>query len=89
MEQNTKKILLNEILRITDLENVKIRFNLMFRDNWNPVEVYKEGQMDVLLEGHYCNYTKFILMNRRIKIIVIQMGTWKRMIPIDTLEEEI
>ena len=33
MKNYTNKILLNEIL---NLDNVKIRFNLMFKDNWNP-----------------------------------------------------
>ncbi len=30
-------IKLNDILQIEDLKNVKIRFNLMFRQNWNPI----------------------------------------------------
>ena len=51
---NAKK--LNDILKIENLENVKIRFNLMFRDNWNPIEVFKNGEINVLLEGQYWNY---------------------------------
>ena len=39
MRQIADKILLNEILKLDDLENVKIRFNLMFGDNWNPIEI--------------------------------------------------
>jgi hypothetical protein len=50
------KIYLNEILRLENLESVKIRFNLMFRGNWNPIEVFKNGELDVLLDGHYWNY---------------------------------
>ncbi len=50
------KILLNDILNIKTLENVKIRFNLMFDDNWNPIENFKNNQHEVLLRGQYWNY---------------------------------
>ncbi|TXE06665.1 GIY-YIG nuclease family protein [Algoriphagus aquimarinus] len=50
------KINLNEILQIKDLSNVKIRFNLMFRDNWNPIEDFKNDNLEVMFEGHYHNY---------------------------------
>ncbi len=56
MEKNTKKILLNEILKLDNWENVKIRFNLMFKDNWNPIEFFKNDASDVLMEGQYWNY---------------------------------
>ena len=56
MERKTSKILLNDILKMDDLENVKIRFNLQFRDNWNPIEVFKKDGIDILLEGQYWNY---------------------------------
>ena len=58
MQKNTKKILLNDILKLDHLDNVKIRFNLMFRDNWNPIEIFKYDGYDVLLEGQYWNYKK-------------------------------
>lgn len=51
-------IKLNDILRIENLENVKIRFNLMFRHNWNPIEIFKNGDINILLEGQYWNYKK-------------------------------
>lgn len=51
-------IKLNDILKIKDLDNVKIRFNLMFRQNWNPIEIFKNKDLDVLLEGQYWNYKK-------------------------------
>ncbi len=53
---NMNKILLNEILKLDNLENVKIRFNLMFRDNWNPIEIFQNNDIDALLEGQYWNY---------------------------------
>jgi len=58
MSELTNKILLNEILKLDNLENVKIRFNLMFNDNWNPIEIYKNEDTDVMLEGQYWNYKK-------------------------------
>ena len=58
MNDTANKILLNEILKLNNLNNVKIRFNLMFRDNWNPIELYKDNASDVLMEGQYWNYKK-------------------------------
>lgn len=58
MKNTSNKILLNELLKLEDLDNVKIRFNLMFRDNWNPIEIFKNDDLDVLLEGQYWNYKK-------------------------------
>lgn len=56
MEETKRKILLNDILGLSDPENVKIRFNLMFEGNWNPIEVFKDGNTETLLAGHYWNY---------------------------------
>jgi len=53
------KILLNDILKFDNLDNIKIRFNIMFRDNWNPIEFYEEKNFEVLLEGQYWNYKKY------------------------------
>lgn len=53
-----ESIKLNDLLRIENLDNVKIRFNLMFRQNWNPIEVFKNGDISVMLEGQYWNYNK-------------------------------
>lgn len=36
-------ILLNDILKFENLENVRIHFNLMFDDNWNPTEILNKG----------------------------------------------
>ena len=56
MEKVTGQILLDDILNLGDLENVKIRFNLMFAGNWNPIEIFKDGNIDTLLAGQYWNY---------------------------------
>ena len=52
------KILLNDILQLDDVNNVKIRFNLMFQGNWNPVDIFKNNDSTALLEGQYWNYKK-------------------------------
>ncbi|WP_298444779.1 GIY-YIG nuclease family protein [uncultured Ferrimonas sp.] len=49
-------IYLNDILRFDDLDNVKIRFNLMFGGNWSPTDIYKQQDLSTLLDGHYWNY---------------------------------
>ncbi len=58
MEKSADRILLNEILKLDNLDNVKIRFNLMFGGNWNPIELFKNADFDTILNGHYWNYNK-------------------------------
>jgi len=56
--KNTNKILFNEILQLNNLDKVRIRFNLMFGGNWNPIELFKNADAGALLSGHYWNYKK-------------------------------
>ena len=58
MKKHIIKILLNDILKLNNLENVKIRFNLMFDQNWNPIEIFKNKDFNTLLRGQYWNYKK-------------------------------
>lgn len=58
MQINSNKIFLNDILKLDNLENVKIRFNLMFDQNWNPIEIFKNKDFNTLLRGQYWNYKK-------------------------------
>jgi hypothetical protein len=51
-------IKLNDLLRLEDLSNVKIRFNLMIAQNWNPIELFKNGNISTMLAGQYWNYHK-------------------------------
>lgn len=51
-------IKLNDILKLEDLNNTKIRFNLMFGGNWSPIEMFKNNEVDAILKGHYWNYDK-------------------------------
>ncbi len=64
------KIYLNDLLGFKNLDNVKIRFNLMFDDNWSPVEVFKEKRHDDLLRGQYWNYKR----KRSYKVGEITVG---------------
>lgn len=56
MTHASTKILLSEILDFGDTENVKIRFNVRSDNNWNPIELFKSGEIDKLLRGQYWNY---------------------------------
>ena len=51
-------IKLNDILNLKNLRDVKIRFNLMFAHNWNPIELFKNGDISTMLAGQYWNYNK-------------------------------
>ncbi|MDD3033656.1 MAG: GIY-YIG nuclease family protein [Bacteroidales bacterium] len=66
-------IKINDILQLDNLKNVKIRFNLMFRQNWNPIEIFKNGDISVMLEGQYWNYKK----NKSYKVGQITVGLVK------------
>ena len=52
------KIKLTDILKLTDITNTKIRLNLMFDGNWNPIELFQKNKMETLLTGMYWNYNK-------------------------------
>ena len=53
-------IKLSDILKFSqeELENTRIKFNLMFAGNWNPIEIFKNKDEKVLLEGQYWNSGK-------------------------------
>ena len=58
MTESNDKILLNEILKLDNLDNVKIRFNLMFAGDWDPTNTFKNNNTDIMLKGQYWNYKK-------------------------------
>lgn len=66
-------IKLNDLLRLDNLNNVKIRFNLMFAQNWNPIELFKNGDLSTMLAGQYWNYNK----NKSYKAGQITVGLVK------------
>jgi hypothetical protein len=53
-----ESIKLDDLLQLENLNNVKIRFNLMFEQNWNPIELFKNGDISTMLSGQYWNYNK-------------------------------
>ncbi len=73
MENKNTIILLNEILKIEDLKNVKVRFNLMIEGNWNPTDIFRDGDSEKLLAGQYWNYKK----NKSFKEGQITIGLLK------------
>ena len=66
-------IKLNDILKLDNVSNVKIRFNLMFDQNWNPIELFKNGDLSTMLKGQYWNYNK----NKSYKAGQITIGLVK------------
>jgi hypothetical protein len=62
------QIKLNDILRLDDLKNVRIRFNLQFEENWNPIENFKNGDITTMLNGHYYNFSKKFYQKGQITI---------------------
>lgn len=75
------KILLNDILKIDDLTDVRIRFILQVGDNWTPIEEFKNGKISYLLEGLYWNYRKrksFRLHQRTLGFVLLDKdeNTW-------------
>lgn len=53
----TTSILLNELLKLRDLDKVKIRFNKQSNAGWNPIELFKNGDASALLQGQYWDFT--------------------------------
>jgi hypothetical protein len=63
-------IKLNDLLGFENLDNIKIRFVLMIGDNWNPIELFKNGDTSAMLDGQYWNYNK----NKSFKAGQITLG---------------
>ncbi len=49
---------LNDVLKLSDISNTKIRFNLMIEENWNPIELFQSDDLKKLMAGHYWNYRR-------------------------------
>lgn len=73
-------IKLTDVLALDDLANTKIRFNLMFDGNWNPIEMFKNSSIDKIMEGQYWNYKR----NKSYKVGQINLG----FIKINTTEDK-
>ncbi|MDR2052723.1 MAG: GIY-YIG nuclease family protein [Treponema sp.] len=64
------KIMLNDILRIDNLKNVKFRFLMGERHGYHSIENFKNKDYTNLLAGHYWNYSK----NKSYKINQLTFG---------------
>ena len=74
----TDKILLNDILKLSELNNVRIRFNIKFSDYDNPIELLKNNDFDHLLKGQYWNYNvKKSYENNQITLGFVRMKSNK------------
>jgi hypothetical protein len=51
------KILLNELFHLEELSKVKIRFNIPSGDGWDPIQLFKNNDLNSLLIGQYWNYS--------------------------------
>jgi hypothetical protein len=49
-------IKLNDILNLSELSTTKVRFNLNFASNWNPIEFFRSGDITTMINGQYWNY---------------------------------
>jgi hypothetical protein len=47
---------------------VRIRLNLQFEENWNPIENFKNGDISTMLNGHYYNKSKKFYQEGQITI---------------------
>lgn len=71
-------ILLNDLLKLDNLENVKIRFNKSNNDQWDPMKFFKEDK-GRLMEGHLWNYSKhrsFKVGNIAVGLVRIEGDKW-------------
>ena len=70
-------IKLNDILRLSDLSKVKIRFNLQI-DDQVPIDLYSIGTpeaYDIIVKGHHWNYDKKVYTVGDITLAFIPLTT--------------
>ena len=71
---------MTDVLKIEDLENVKIRFNLQVKGNWNPIDFFKNNEIGTLLTGQYWNYKdKKSFKDGQITVGFIKINTNKNL----------
>ncbi len=54
----SERILLNDLLNFDNIDNVKIRLNIAYGGEIDPMSVFKERNMERILRGQYWNYSK-------------------------------
>ncbi|ACX73919.1 conserved hypothetical protein [Fibrobacter succinogenes subsp. succinogenes S85] len=60
-------IFLNDILKIENFADVRIRFNLQMNGNYNPIDAFDKNNLKKYIDGHYWNYPqrKSFKLNQR------------------------
>jgi len=51
---------MNDVLKINNLDNVKIRFNMSNGGSFEPIKLFKEDKQH-LMNGQFHNYSKKII----------------------------
>jgi len=69
----TDKILLNDLINLDDLDNVKIRLNIAYGGITDPMSVFREKNMERILRGQYWNYSKKYYKEGQTTICLLKM----------------
>ena len=68
-------IKLNDILNFSEdeLKNTKIKFNLMFGGNWNPIEIFKNNDKKLFQKGSIgiIQKTKFLKKDKTPLVLFV------------------
>lgn len=72
-EFESARILLNDILKLDDIENVKIRLNIAYGGEIDPMSVFRENNMERILRGQYWNYSKKYYKEGQTTICLLKM----------------
>lgn len=79
-EENIEPIRLNDILRFSEeeLKNTRIRLNMENKnsESWNPIELFKNGQLTQLINGHYWKNNSYKTRMTTIAFAKIEKDLW-------------
>lgn len=76
MDEKNNSIFLNDLLQLDNLNNVKIRLNVSYNDEFDPIELYKENSEE-LLGGLFWNYDKKLFKEGDLAIGLARINTNK------------
>ncbi|PIJ41849.1 GIY-YIG nuclease family protein [Tatumella sp. OPLPL6] len=69
----SEKIFLNDLLKINDIENTKIRLNIAYGGEIDPMSVFRDKNIERILRGQYWNYSKKSYKVGQTTICLIKM----------------
>lgn len=67
------RILLNELLNLPDLNQVKVRFNKASQNGWDPIQLFKNGDTSALLQGQYWDYSSKSFIVGQITVGLVRL----------------